>query len=434
MRNRLGEAGRWCVLVACTLLVGCATYGHALRDIDLAVQQGRPGDALSRLESLNGGAGNEALYLINKGMLLRLQGDIAGSVAAFEAAKPLVSYLEAASISETAGRLVVAEGTSSYQPRPFERLQLHVMQALNQLELGNWDGARVEALQMDLLLQRVYNGEAPQGGDAFARYLSGIIFEGLNERDQALVSYRKAMHAYQASGHVVHLPEDLELRLLMLTEELGLREEYEQYAKRFGAKRVEHAKELAAHDGKELVVIAATGLVPRRYETSALHQDFTSGKFYRISLPALHRRSGSGARAVVLNGTERLGQSQPVESLAVAAERALESEMPGLVARSIARNIAKNRIANEAGRESAGLEILVNFASAVLENADVRSWSTLPESFHLVRVPLSYGSHEALVAEVQDRGGRMLVRRELEELKISSTTRPRVVAIHWVSN
>jgi hypothetical protein len=179
MRKHLGSASRLAVLAVCTVLAGCATYGHALRDIDLAVQQGRPGDALARLESLGRGGGNEALYLVNKGMLLRLQGDIAESVAVFEAAKPLVTFQEATSVSETAGKLVVAEGTTSYQPRPFERLQLHILQALNHLELDNWDGARVEALQIDLLLQRAYGGSAPQGGDAFARYLSGIIFEGL---------------------------------------------------------------------------------------------------------------------------------------------------------------------------------------------------------------------------------------------------------------
>jgi uncharacterized protein len=89
-----------------------------------------------------------------------------------------------------------------------------------------------------------------------------------------------------------------------------------------------------------------------------------------------------------MNGTRQLGSSEPVESLSAAAERALDDEMPGLILRAIARNIAKNRIANEAGKENPGFELLVNFASAVIENADVRSWSTLPETLHLARVPL----------------------------------------------
>src|SRR5690606_12242036 len=173
-------------IAASVLLGGCAVYGHALQEVETALQREGPAGALTRLEQLDGGARNQVLYYLNKGMLLRMNGDIAGSIAAFEAAKPLMVFQEATSISETAGQFALAEGTSSYQPRPFERLQLHVMQALNHLERGDWDAARVEVLQIDLLLRRLHGGEAANGVDAFARYLSGMVFEGLQEHDDAL--------------------------------------------------------------------------------------------------------------------------------------------------------------------------------------------------------------------------------------------------------
>lgn len=386
------------ILAALLFMNGCAVYGHAMRDIDLAVQQGRPADALAKLEALDTGVSNAALYYINKGVLLRLNGDIAGSIAAFEAAKPLIGFQEATSISETAGRLALAEGMASYQPRPFERLQLHVLQAINQLEMNNWDAARVEAAQINLLLDRVYNGSAPQGGDAFARYLSGIIYEGLGEDDNALVAYRKAMQAYDHNGSIRLLPADLERRLLLLTERFGLNNEYEKFAARFGEKRVAQARALARQfsstDVGELVVVGMTGLVPRRYEVTSMHQDFTSGKLYRISLPALRQRPGSSRRILLVEDNNEIAHSEPVEDLSVAAQRALDEEIPGLIARSIARNVVKNRVANEAGENSQGLEFFLNIASAVLENADVRSWSTLPERLHLLRVTLPSGMHE----------------------------------------
>lgn len=398
MQNSLRTVASAAILAALLFLQGCATYGYAMQDVDLAVQQGRAADALAKLEALDTGASNAALYFINKGMLLRLNGDIPGSIAAFESAKPLIGFQEATSISETAGRLALAEGTASYQPRPFERLHLHVLQAINQLEMNNWDAARVEATQINLLLDRVYNGSAPQGGDAFARYLSGIIYEGLGEDDNALVAYRKALQAYDHNGTIRQLPADLEQRLLMLTERFGLNNEYEKFAERFGKKRVEQAQllaeEMSRADRGELVVIGMTGLVPRRYEVTSMQQDFTSGKVYRISLPALRPRPGGGKRVVLVNGKREIASSEPVEDLSVAAQRALDDELPGLIARSIARNVVKNRVANEAGENSQGLEFFLNIASAVLENADVRSWSTLPERLHLLRLPLPPGTHE----------------------------------------
>lgn len=415
------------ILAALLFLNGCAVYGHAMRDVDLAVQRGQPADALAKLEALDAGFTNAALYNINKGMLLRLNGDIPGSIAAFEAAKPLIGFQEATSISETAGRLALAEGAASYQPRPFERLQLHVLQAINQLEMNNWDAARVEAAQINLLLDRVYKGSAPQGGDAFARYLSGIIYEGLGEDDNALIAYRKALQAYDHNGTVQQLPADLEQRLLLLTERFGLNNEYEKFAERFGAQRVAQAKNLAqqisvANNG-EVVVVGMTGLVPYRYEVTAMHQDFTSGKVYRISLPALRQRPGVSQRVVLVEGKQEIASSELVEDLSVAAQRALDDELPGLIARSIARNVVKNRVANEAGEDSHGLEFLLNIASAVLENADVRSWSTLPERIHLLRTVLPAGEHE-LSAKFDGSGEY----QPLDTIGISSS-RPTVVSV-----
>ncbi|HEX6930167.1 MAG TPA: hypothetical protein VF267_13000 [Gammaproteobacteria bacterium] len=424
----LQPAGCIAAVAACLLLAGCVGYGHALRNVDLALRQGRPADALATLEQLDGGSRNQVLYYINKGMLLRMNGDIAGSIAAFEAAKPLMTFQEATSISETAGQLALVESASSYQPRAFERLQLHVLQALNHLQAGHWDDARVEALQIDLLLRRLHDGEAPDGADAFARYLSGIIFEGMQEYDEALIAYRKALEAYDRNGTVAGVPDDLEQRLLLLTYRLGLGDEHAKYLERFGDAQGARAKALAETAGGELILVATSGLVARRYEVSSVQQDFTTGKFYRISLPALRRRAGSARRFVLMEGDREIGRSQAVENLSVAAARALEDELPGLIARAIARNVIKNRLANEAGEESAGMEFLINFASVMLENADVRSWSTLPDTIHLLRVPLPEGTHR-LAVEIE--GGGATGSRELGTVNIDAF-RPTVVGLHWI--
>ena len=382
-------------------MTACATYGYHLASVERQLQLGNVSEALAVLDAVDSGARNEVLYLVNKGALLRMQGDIAGSIAAFEAAKPLMRRLEARSISETVGEFSLVEGSDSYQPRPFEQLQMRVMQALNFLEAGNLDGARVEALQIDAYLGRVFDGQAPQGGDAFALYLSGLVFEANGEPDAALVSYRKAYQAYQRYPGPALMPNDLGERLIYLTDQLGLDSERDSFARVFPAVQLAN---VPGGSERQLLVIVGTGLVPRRIEVSQVNQDPVSGKIYRLSLPKLVSRSSrvTQVTAQLPDGGSLAGER--VSALEPIARATLEEEMPGLIARAIARNVVKNAAANQAGKESEGLELFVNFVSAVVENADVRSWSTLPAEHHLVRVPLPGDARDVTVS-LKDRFG-----------------------------
>src|SRR5690242_10839759 len=99
------------ILLAAMILAtaGCATnYLDVMRQVnsDLVAQQ--PQSALKALEGISGGK-EQALYLLNKAMVLRMAGDYAGSVQAFEQVKPLILYLEATSVTETAAALTFSE-------------------------------------------------------------------------------------------------------------------------------------------------------------------------------------------------------------------------------------------------------------------------------------------------------------------------------------
>jgi len=106
---------------------------------------------------------------------------------------------------------------------------VHVFAALNYLELGQPEAARVEVLQIDLLLRQLAE-RAPEpalGVDPFARYLSGMIFEALGEDSDALIAYRKALEAYRLQQPLTGLavPAALQADLLRLTRRLGLADE-----------------------------------------------------------------------------------------------------------------------------------------------------------------------------------------------------------------
>lgn len=425
--SRIALLGLCLVQLACA---GCVSKGLWLREVERSVRVNQPQAALSQLESRDIQASDPALYLLHKGYLQRMLGDIEGSIASFEAAKELVTFQEATSISELASNLTLSEGSGNYQPPAFEQLQLHFFQALNRLDLGDWEAARVEAMQIDILLERRWQGSAPLGGDASARYLTGLIFEGNGESDNALVAYRKAYQAYQQNP-TVSVPVDLKQRLLYLTRQLGLQGEHDALVQEFGPGLVTATDQLEqeyAQAGSELVVIAATGMVPFRYENSVVEQDPLSGRIYRLSLPALSA-NGDAIGSLELHADEKAVVSQPLEDLSAVAQRTLSDELPGLLAKAIARNVAKNAVANQVAEEDAFAGLLVNFLSAATESADVRSWSTLPARIQLLRMPVNPGEYENLMVEYYTAQGAHLRRESLGTVEVSQG-KPTVVGIH----
>src|SRR5690606_14309472 len=110
-----------------------------------------------------GQARDAVLYDLNRAMLLRMAGDYGQSNAAFEQAKDAIDRLDAVSVREQAGALAVNDMLRSYTGAPYERVLLHVYAALNYLALDRPDDARVEILQLDVLLGQ----EDARAGGAF---------------------------------------------------------------------------------------------------------------------------------------------------------------------------------------------------------------------------------------------------------------------------
>lgn len=405
--------GAW-LLAACLLLGagGCATYSHGIRQVEQLAAADRPAQALQALEKLELDGDDRLLHFLNRGLLLRQTGDYRGSIAAFEQAKRIMAELEAVSVSETASSLTVTESWSAYAGFPYERVMLHVLQALNHLALDDLEAARVEALQIDLYLRRMH-GETrslPYGGDSFARYLSGLIFEAGNEPDAALVAYRQALRSYEANGLAV--PADLQERLLRLTRALGLNAEHAALRERFGRE----APPLPPASG-EVVAIVASGMVPRRIAVESLGQDPASGRMYRISLPSLLPRP-TRLRGLTLAAGERQSRGEPAENLNQAARRSLEARLPVLTLRAISRLVVKEAAADSMEREhGAAAGALVNFLGVLLEQADTRDWSLLPGRIYLAALALPAGRHD-LELTLYDGAGRVLETRRYRDVPV----------------
>ncbi|RFA30062.1 hypothetical protein CAI21_07590 [Alkalilimnicola ehrlichii] len=414
-------------LLLVLVLSGCATHGQALNRMEGHLLSQQPEQALQALQPLQGANRNRALYELNRGMLLRMQGELEASVEAFEKAKTLGLSLDAISISESLGALTVAENVRSYTPDVHERILLHVYQALNFLELGEFDAARVEALQLDLALRRLdpATGRAPYGGDAFARYLTGVIYEAAGEWSDAMIAYRLALRTYDEQTQPA--PVSLAARLLALSDYLDLVDEHAEYRHRFNG--IDWAPIDLPVTGGEVVVILHNGLAPRKYERSVTTQSYDTGQLYRVALPALRRRPPTVASFSVHAG-ELQSQGEAAEWVYQLADSALERQLPGLTARALTRNVARHNAAKRAREENPFLGFLVNLGGALSEQADVRSWRTLPDNIQIARLRLAPGSH-TLTVKLWDSAGRLVEEREIASLNLDEGDL-RVVSLHWM--
>lgn len=407
-------------------LGACATYGDWVGDMEQQIAHDQPNKALEILAKRRQPARDAVLNLLNKAMLLRMDGQFANSNADLESAKHLIDKLTITSISEQTGALAINDTLRSYVGDPYEQVLLHVYAALNYLEMGELDNARVEALQLDVKLNQLTDDGFDE--DAFARYLTGMIYEALREWDDAMIAYRKAYEAYQGypQSLAMAVPDFLRQDLLRLTQRLGLTAELERYQQQFGwdANELDGIQE---HNG-ELIFLLHSGLAPLKREvvTAAFTE---SGQAVTIAMPYyLPRRSTIVTAQLHVDGATvatELGEN--INTLAIAS---LEKQKPAILARAIARAVLKSKAVRETRKNDEALGFFINIVGVVSERADTRSWSTLPNRIYFARLPLPPGQYD-LTADLLGRSGDILQRREYNDIEIK-TGEKRFLSLHKV--
>jgi len=423
------------------LLSGCATYSDSFSVIESQMAEQQFDAALQTLEKQRHPKRDQALTLLNKAMLERMNGDYAASNRAFEAAKARMEELHGVSLREQTLSVMVNDATRSYAGEEFEQVLVHLYMALNYLQLGDLIDARVEALQVDERLREITQRlpENRYTEDALARYLTGMIYEELGERSDAMIAYRKAYEAYRRyqQNYLVAVPDFLKHDLLRLSQQMGLTEEMRQYKKEFRIERWMSADELAEQG--ELIFLLHNGLAPIRREHAVTIPDPASGHLVRIAVPYYETRPTpmTGAR-VVAGGAG--AQAELAEDINAIAVKDLEARMPAITARAVARAVVKAQMA-KAARENARQQnqnnagaavaaVAVEIAGLVTERADTRSWLTLPARIHLARLPLPPGTYTVKVDLLGD-AGRIVSTQEYANMVIRRGAKT-YLSPHWI--
>ncbi|MEE8580704.1 MAG: hypothetical protein V3T33_03855 [Myxococcota bacterium] len=446
---------------------GCAGSARIYAKHDRRVEAGHFTDAAALLERHEGrlfGKRNALLYHLEMGMLAHLAGDYAESNTLFERAKRIAELLFTESASAQVVSFLSNDRVRAYQGEHFERALIHVFSALNYELLGDHEGALVEARQVDLLLTKIETDLGQKNvykEDAFARYLSAMLFDSGGNWNDANVAYWKALEAYEKyeRDYGVGAPASLLPAALAVAERRGSRA-LRRMEKRWGAAQPRRP----SPEHGEVIVLHYNGWVPHKVESffelsfgqgwayvGAMHpteeeeaeidtalavvRSLAADEILRVALPTYVPTPYSIAH-VELSAPDatNITPAQLVEDIGAIAAKDLEDRIGRVRAKAIARAAVKYGISKGACEVSDDLDQLLSLlvcgaakvALIATERADTRFWRNVPDQIWMISAFLPAGEH-ALSLAFRDAAGQVVAQQTLEGVRIEPGQRTFVV-------
>ena len=359
---------------------GCASdYVARTRPARAAYEAYRPDEALQRLEESRGPEKDRLLYLLDKGMVLHAAGKYTESLGVLAEADRLSQDLDFTSIGEETAAALTSERERTYRGEDFEKLMISVLQALNFAELGQDEDALVEVRRVDERLRKmVVEEKKPYEQLAIARYLGGVLYEDQGDLDAAFIDYEAA---YRLQPKLGPLAEPL----VRLARQTGREELVREL---LGAA---DARPIGPGEGQVVVVIEAG----RSPEKESLRHKVAAAQI--IDIPH-YRDRGTALPALVVAGGRSV-TAVGVTSLSDVAKIHLDDRVGRLLAKALVQTGVKAGVAAAVASEtkSEGLGALTFLLLAQLNQADLRSWLSLPAEFQLARLRLPVGKHKVTV-------------------------------------
>ena len=399
------------LLITC-LIIGCG--GYKMQDLQIALEAGEPEKAYTNLQK-NAPKKPDIPFLFELGLVAHYANHFPESNTAFDQAEDIAEDRYTKSVSKEVGSLVTSDTLRPYSGTRYERLLSHYYRALNYVYQGQLDGALVECRRATALIN-YFKGEDEDYdffGAGFLAYLSGVLFEATGEWNDAYISYKQAAEYYRNAAEKtgVEMPEDIGRSLVGLARKLGFIDELERYQEQYG--------EFSARPENtgELILFYESGYVPPKGEDALtfpilktddvddekfvptlmgregrIYKDIELEYLLRVAIPKIDSNrpllSGIEVAAGMVKASGVLVGD--VETIAI---ETFKAQRTGILLRTLVRAVFKYLSYREANKQNEALGLLINLAGVVTEQADKRSWQTLPNQIFMVRMPLPAGTH-----------------------------------------
>jgi len=286
------------------------------------------------------------LCYMEKGIILHYMEAYEESTEVLLKASQLIKAHDQISVTDQSTAVVINDRVMTYKGEYSERLWVHTFLMMNYLLQAKYEDALVEGKQA-LEVYDKYPGSL--SGDHFTRALIALCFEDMN------------------------LPDDARI-------------EYEKLAAEMGREKI--SPEPAVPGKGELILFIGQGRAPTKVSS-----DVALPPSIRISVPVYADGSPPVSVSIRSDGNT-LDPLEISTDLGQVARKSLDDRSAQYLTRQAVRAGAKEAIAEKVGDKNEIGELFARAILFLLEEADTRSWETLPGGLTLVRITLDKGVHD----------------------------------------
>lgn len=359
------------------ILASCATHQNLIAPIQQEIVQGRCPQAVASLQPLaEKPSDDQLLYLLEYGSALQICQQYSLSNEALLKANQLSEEIDFVSLSRSVGATLFNEQMLQYKGDKFEKLFINALAALNFLELDQLDSAMVEVRRINEKTKK-YSNENSKSFElnSFANYLSGLVYELDKKYDDACISYKDSYMLDSTYRNVA-------LDMLTACWRAQRFQEFSALVKKINAsdEEISYAKQ-SLKNNKEIIILFMQGWGPKK---ATRHDDVV----YPILRPTLSLTQ----KLIVTTDAEVDSQikiSEPIYSVEKAAIATLEDDYSALGARRIGARVAKEVVADQIRQKDKAMGDLAWLIMVASERADLRNWSLLPQTIHVVRLKVN---------------------------------------------
>jgi len=394
------------LIICLTLLTlfggACATYQSKVADSRSLLASGRFEEALAQLKTLAETESKDQLvYLLDYATALKIAGRHSEAQKEFIRADKLTEQLDYVSVSQVAAATLTSEDQLSYKGESYEKLLINAMNALSFVAEGKGEAALIEARRINEKVMKIRsNGREDYEPNPFAHYLAALLWESEKNYDSAYIEFERA---YKADPSIPGLHADL-IRMSKLARR---NETYKKWKDQFPGEK--ENPEWYQKGYADLVVIVEQGWGPRK--------DFSNSDYRFPMLVPVYSETQS-TRVEVTGRTQ--ATTQAVYNVTQAAMETYQKDVAWMIARKIGSTIAKDLLAERIRQENQALGLVAWVVMRASDRADLRHWSTLPQSIQVARFRLTSGEYDLVLQGLNSGGGPTADRLDLRNVHLKS--------------
>jgi hypothetical protein len=251
---------------------------------------------------------------------------------------------------------------------------------------------------------REYEGKNTYQEDAFIRMIAGMLYESGGEINDAFISYRNAYETYGVyeTNYGTRAPSFLLDDLVRTASKLSFSEEVEKYRALGGR---EYDRSADGTGSVVVVVYAGNGPIKEEIRPSVSVPD-SSGILhtFQVALPKFGPRmiAPRAYDVVLTDGRDSImSRAELAEDITAIASKALDERVAMIYlksgGRALLKFLAAEKMKSELKKDDKSTaknflgSLAIDLVMGATEQADLRTWRTLPAQIQLARLNLAPG-------------------------------------------